>query len=136
MRNCKIKLDLSKELLNCDLEEIQGIVYKCKQNEKELNHILLEVFKKLIPTFSQDIIAFTNISMLNKAHKDFIIQEYNKINNTSLNNFLKETMSMKNVIYTFSNILEPFIIKEIIETKNFGLIKNENIKEILIYSIN
>jgi len=59
--NKEIKLNLSKQLLNCNEDEINGIIYK--SNSNNLEEIKLEIFKKIVPTFSQNLIIFTNNSL-------------------------------------------------------------------------
>ena len=59
--NKEIKLNLSKQLLNYNEDEINGIIYK--SNSNNLEEIKLEIFKKIVPTFSQNLIIFTNNSL-------------------------------------------------------------------------
>ena len=120
------------------MEEIQGIVYDCKQRGIQSNQIQKEVLMKIVPTFSQDIIAFSVISMLNLKNKDLlnmIIEIYKEVPNLSLTYFIKKTISLKNVVYTFSSILEPFSICDNFQTESLNVIGKHSIKEILVYSI-
>ncbi len=52
----KCKVDLSKQLININKEEIYGLIlHSIKTNIVEIKE---EVFKKIIPNFSQNIIVF------------------------------------------------------------------------------
>ena len=50
------KVDLSKQLININKDEIDGLIFNStKTNIVEIKE---EVFKKIVPNFSQDIIVF------------------------------------------------------------------------------
>ena len=108
-------IDISKHLINFNLEEIRGIVYdnKRKSNE-EIKKIIL---KKLAWTFSQDIMININYSSFHKKSKEEfeqIVEFYNK----KPNNFdefydrfyvkgdVNDITLHKNIIFTFSKIFE------------------------------
>ena len=53
-KECKV--DLSKQLININKDEIYGLIFNStKANIVEIKE---EVFKKIIPNFSQNIIVF------------------------------------------------------------------------------
>jgi hypothetical protein len=57
--NQKNKIDLSNMLIIKDIQEIGGMLYKIISNNNniiEKDFIIEEIYKKLIPTFSQDLI--------------------------------------------------------------------------------
>ena len=84
----QLKIDLSKQLLNCDLEEIQGMIYKIK-NADNMEDTLTYILKKIAPTLSQDIIAFAkNSGYINKnrAVFDKILEFYNKYEHGKMEN--------------------------------------------------
>ena len=90
-----IKIDISNHLVNFNLEEIRAIVY----NNRNLNleEIKNEIYQKMVPTFSQDIIVNMNYSSFSsKNPEEFkkIIEIYEK----KPNNFEKflETLKTKN----------------------------------------
>ena len=111
------KIDISSHLINFSLEEISAIVYDNK--EKEFNEIKKEVFNKIVPILTQDIMV--NIyysSFYNKYKKEF--NEISKIYEKKPNNFndlinkIKngEIQNHKNVIYTFSRIFDGLMDDE------------------------
>ena len=55
-KECKV--DLSKQLMNINKDEIDGLIFNStKTNIVEIKE---EVFKKIVPNFSHDIIVFVN----------------------------------------------------------------------------
>ena len=62
--NDNLKLDLEKLLVNCERHNIEGLIFKIKnenivkKNEPQYEiKLIKEIFKKIVPTFCQDIIA-------------------------------------------------------------------------------
>ena len=137
----QLKIDLSKQLLNCDLEEIQGMIYKIK-NRENMEDILTYIVKKIAPTLSQDIIAFAkNSGYINKnrAVFDKILEFYNKYEHGKLTEYLKTINTSKHVIYTFSNIMENiFGIKndERVINDKYGEFNNDNCYDVLVEGYN
>ena len=138
----KAKIDFSKQLINCDLEEIRGIIYDSMKNKRERHEMREEVLKKIVPTFSQDIIASTKISTFEQKHHGIINRIYEIYNESHYNNltsFLQKMNNNKNVVYTFSNILETILLKEgkenYVKNEKYGEIRKDTVKEILISSI-
>ena len=102
--NPNLKIDLFNLLINCRLHNIEGLIYKIKNNNKEKNEILVqkeendyeenlikEVFKIIVPTFCQDIIA----SMVNSGvqpgnYNNMVLDIYNKSNTINFISFLKK----------------------------------------------
>ena len=122
--NKEIKLNLSKQLLNCNEDEINGIIYK--SNSNNLEEIKLEIFKKIVPTFSQNLIILQIIHfLLYKNTHNKILDIYNSTEHRNLKLFLKNIKNFKYIIYTFSHNLN---IPEIeIENEKFGA---KNLKSI------
>ena len=145
----KFNLDyeIGKLLINCDKEELSGIIYneycRCKKyeqrkpNREELQNIVLE---KISLTLPQDIILFLKYSGFKQkfgAIYNQIINYYEKGEHTNIYNFLKTMKNTKNVIYTFTSIEAPILSKSIIiKTEMFGDINRENTTEIMISSLN
>ena len=105
----ELSIDLSKELINCDLEEIQGIIYKNKVSNPNRNKdIYIEkIIEKIAPTLSQDVIAFANnFSNGRKLIFDQLLNIYKNYKHNKLTDYLESINSTKHVIYTFSNIFE------------------------------
>ena len=62
-------------MINCSLEEIQGLIYyywKNQPNNKKitLDDIMKYVFNKIVPIFSQDIIASISVSGFETHYPD------------------------------------------------------------------
>ena len=127
------KFDLEKELINCDLEEIEGIIYSFRNKVKN-NLIKDEILKKIVPTFSQDILVAMKVSNFESQYAEDIkniFNIYKKDEHSNISNFLEKTNKLKNIIYTFSNIHEDIEIKSIVNTN----IKNNSKIEIKKESI-
>ena len=117
--NKKLKLDLEKLFINCKKHDIEGIIFKIKNDnpniltEKGTNEyetfITVEVFKKIVPTFCQDIIVAIKSSNLNKKYNQYNEMIFDIYKRCSYNNFYKffqQISSPKNIIYTFSKMNE------------------------------
>ena len=137
--NQPLKVDLSKQLLNCDLDEIQGIIYQLIDEQKDGNiNIFDYILEKISPTFSQDIIAFAkNSNFQNKNQTIFnkIITYYEKYDHNKLISYLEKITTPKHIIYTFSNIIENIFgvrNEDIAQNKKYGYFKYDNSSEILI----
>ena len=140
----KLKIDLEKLLLNCKLHNIEGLIFKIKNNLKKNMDENAELLKednpeyektiikycltKIVPTFCQDIIASLMSCIFDQKYKDMkdIIIEIYK--NSSCNNFevfFKKIENRKNIIYTFSKSNEE-LFKENQEIKNkYGVFNKE-----------
>ena len=145
----KFNIDYNIEnlLINCDKEEIFGIIYseycRCKKYEhrkakrEELQNIVLE---KISLTLPQDIILFLKYSGFNQKFKiiyEQIINYYEKGEHRNIYNFLKTMKKIKNIIYTFSSVEAPILSKKVnINTEMFGEINSENTTEIMVGSLN
>ena len=143
LNNKKITYDIDKLLINCHKEEIQGIIYYLSRLNKSAEDINDYILKKISFLLPQDIILLMHYSdKKNKYQKEYkkIIKYYNEEDHSNIINFLKLINQNKNIIYTFSNILDPISFKfednnNYIETMMYGKIFNENIKIVLINSI-
>ena len=147
--NPKLKLDLEKLFINCKLNNIEGLIFKIKNEQKdneifqkenpdyEIN-IFKNIFKYIAPTFCQDIIA-----SLISSHLDHKYDQYNEIvmeiyKNSLFNNlqsFLEKIEKRKNIVYTFSKITEN-LFKEDVDIKNkYGVFNKQTIIVEMIDSI-
>ena len=145
--NLKISYDLKRLLVNCDQEEIQGIIY-CKdveyQNLDKRNYLKVQqiqdlVLEKISLTLSQDIILTMKYSGFKEKYMntyDKIIEFYKSGEHSNICNFLKTMKNMKNIIYTFSTIDEPLAanVSGKFMTEMFGEIDRNNIIDIPISS--
>ena len=138
----KLQIKFKNQLINCGKEEIKGIVYSIiKYNsldklyeEEELKEIEKKVMEYIVPTFSQDIITVSKFSNFQRRYKedlDNIFSIFSKSYRANINEFLKKATNPKNIIYTFSSILEHLNIQEI-ENPVLGKISNDNVENILV----
>ena len=145
----KLNYDISKLFINFKKEEIQGIIYYLSKKNKTIEDIEDFIFKKISMVLPQDVILLMNYSEnINKFKNEYlkIIKYYNEDNHTNFLNYLKNMEKNKNIIYTFSNILDPLFsnLKNdnnknndfYIDTCMFGKLRKTNIKILLINSIN
>ena len=104
IEDTKINYNLMDLLINCDKEEIQGLVYyETIKNNHELNENKIKdvIFSKIIKFLSQDI-----ISILPEGHKikELYLNEKRYYNLKSYINELNEKNYKISIIYTFNNI--------------------------------
>ena len=156
--NYKFSYDIEKLLVNCDEEEIQGIIYsKYKEYENKEEEIIMEnlqdyVLEKIALTLPQDIILYMHFSGFKQKYNNAlkkILEFYKRGEHNNLESFLKTMKNIKNVIYTFTNIDEPLLPNYVpdisksnsdkrkemnkgIDTLMFGKINANNITDILI----
>ena len=139
-----LKIDLEQLLINCKLHNIEGLLFKIKNNLKEKmkdnqeffkednpdyeKTIIKECLEKIVPTFCQDIIAsliFCKFDQKYKDTKETIIEIYKKYFCNNFESFFKKIESKKNIIYTFSKTNEE-LIKENQQIENkFGTFTND-----------
>ena len=133
-----INYDLSKLLINCNIDEIQALIYNAVKNGKKNDEITDYVLSKIALTLPQDIIINMKCNKYKEKNLHYyqkILEYYGKGEHSNFADFLKQMDNYKNVIYTFSNSLET--IKNIKDINNPLLdnINNENITFIKISSI-
>ena len=148
-----LKIDLERLLINCKLHNIEGLIFKIKNNLKEEmkenpdffkednpdyeKTIIKECLEKIVPTFCQDIIAsliFCKFDQKYKDMKETMIEIYKKYFCNNFEAFFKKIESKKNIIYTFSKTNEE-LIKENQKIENqFGIFDN-NLEDKAIDSI-
>ena len=190
-KNPKLKIDLEKLFINCEQHNIEGLIFKIKNDltnkvknqekgenekneeiheEKEENkegkegnnegkeekkddnwinkegqeyedNMSKEIFKKIVPTFCQDIIA--SISILEKKLKKFnkfkevILDIYKNSVYNNFELFFKNLQIRKNVIYTFSKIIIEDLFEKDKEIENkFGKFTSQSVLKEAIESIN
>ena len=106
--------NLPELLINCSNDEIEGLIYKiCNNNPdkiKDEEFIEDEIFKRIAPTFCQDIIASVKYSGFDKGKNakiaKKIIKYYKEIEINNFSQFLEKSKKDKSVIFTFSSPLE------------------------------
>ena len=143
--NKKLRLDLEKLLINCKQHDIEGLIFKIKTDNPSIlkskgtkdyeNYIINEIFKKIVPTFCQDIIAsikYSNMNIKYSQYNELIYNIYKKTQYSNFTSFFKNIQQRKNIIYTFSKITENiFEEKEIIENKYGTFSKQSAIDEMI-----
>ena len=128
--------DFNKILINVDLKEIKGLIYKVSIYEKNEVKIIEEVLSKIALTLPQDII-FQIIYNKNIMYRDLILKYYSEGEHMNLEKFLKNMNKKNNIIYTFSKIFDKINIADNIINDNLNFIINsiDNIKIIIIGEI-
>ena len=130
----QLRLDLGKLLINCKPHDISGLVFKLKNKNPEIvkekekgieqyeEYITDYIFKKIVPTFCQDIIAsivHSKIEKFNKYNeKVFNIYKTSKYNN--FESYFQKAQYQKNIIYTFSKMTETIFEEKKIYKNKFG----------------
>ena len=141
-----LRIDLGKLLINCEKHNIEGLIFKIKndyikdKSEEEIkkleiqpeyeDFIIKESFKKIAPTFCQDIIAsmkYSNLYQKDNNLYQIILNDYKESNKINFEEFFKNIESRKNIIYTFSkNIKKLFEDNQEVKNK-FGIFNNQSI---------
>ena len=117
--NKRLNYNFENLMINCELEEIQGIIYNAnKKGINETKDLLKEVLKKVGPVLPQDVVIplLFNESFENK---NLILEYYKEYEHTNLSKYLQNLSSKKHVVYTFSKIFDRI--------DNIYGIKNENL---------
>jgi len=127
--------NITKLLINCNLEEIQGIIYNADKKGIKKENMKDIVISKIAPILPQDIIIplFFNDDF---EYKDLLIKSYAKYEHSNFSNFLETIHNNKNIIYTFSKIFDTININNNIKNAKVKFeINKENIKIIQISGI-
>ena len=133
--NTFFNYNISKLLINCNLEEIQGIIYNADKRGIKKEDMKDIVISKIAPILPQDIIIPLSFND-DFEYKDILLKSYVKYEHSNFSNFLQKIDNNKNIIYTFSKIFDDInIINNIKNEKiEFGINK-ENITIIRISGI-
>ena len=142
----KISYDINNLLVNCDREEIQGIIYsKYSEFERQGKQLQVQdlqnfVLEKISLTLPQDIILLMKYSGFEQKYNKIaenIIQYYQRGEHNNLYKFIQTMKNKRNLIYTFTSIDEPLLsrVNDDFETEMFGKINKNNIKDIQISSL-
>ena len=138
--NTKLKLNLEKLLVNCNKNNIEGLIFNIKNNLEKINNpieyekkIVEGIFEKIVPTFCQDIIVSLLNSGLDKQYQEYnllVLKIYQNSRCYNFKSFLENNKSKKSIIYTFSKITKNLLNEEdIIENEIFGKIDKQSISE-------
>ena len=136
--NKKLRIGIKSQLINLDFEEICSIIYRLIKNDiskfdtninntdiisiksqlktRELKSydvpmLKNKIFKKIVSTFSQDLLLYIKNSencKVNKEELENIISLYleEEDRHKCIKNYLEKIVFTKHIIYTYSNILE------------------------------
>ena len=141
--NKNISINLNNNLVFFNLEDIQAIIYKMKIiNKIDEEKIEDEILKTLAPILNQDLLAFSKVNKfdeINQIYFDKIKNYYQQSEHNNIKNFISNMKNNKNIIYTFSDILDIFYDYDDfnIENEKFGFINENTIEnDIFIQQIN
>ena len=132
-----INYDLSHLLINCNLDEIQALIYNAYKHTKEEDEIIHYILSKISLTLPQDIILIMNCSQFKQKNEKYfnaILECYGQGIHNNFSNFLAHINNKNNVVYTFSNIFENINLKNI-NNEKLGPINENNIEKIQISSL-
>ena len=148
--NEKLKIDLEKLLINCKQHNIEGLIFKIKndkmkkkdfiKNEGQTyeDYLIREILNIIVPTFCQDIVASmisSNIDQKYNKIKEMILEIYKRTQYNNFKSFFKNIKSRKNIIYTFSKSSEKLFEEGQDNIKNiFGYFNKQSTKEEMIDS--
>jgi len=121
----EIQLDVFKNLINFNQNEIFGLVYNSAELIKEDDPKIFEekILAKIVPTFSQDIISLINKNLNSQANE---LYKINSIYVKNLHNNLEEYVLKKlinieknsentkrvNFVYTYTSIFDEILLKD------------------------
>ena len=138
-----LESNYEKLLINYDENFIEGLLFKIKQiignkgmekninNEEYENMIVKLIFKKIAPTFYPNIINYltniiNNLDVKYKEINEILIEIYTKSHYANFENFLENLNSKRNIIYTFSNIIDNEFHGEKNIKNEFGIFNKQN----------
>ena len=132
--------NFEKMLPNLDSEEILGIIYDCDQKGVNFQDLEEEVFKKISLILPQDIMLIQRFNGFQSNNPDLteaMMKEYKKGEHGNLRKFLEKMDNMKNIVYTYSNVLDVIEDLDSFDNKNLSdkeIKKDTNIMELEISS--
>ena len=145
--NENLKLDLGKLLINCEQHDIEGLIFKIK-NENQIPKgiegvkyeqiIIGKIFNKIAPTFCQDIIAsILSSNYDSKYHlmNEIIIKTYKNCSFINFELFFEKLDKNKVIIYTFSKVTENIFVEGKNIKNKFGTFNKSSVKTEMIESI-
>ena len=152
--NKDLKIDLDKLLVNCKEHQIESLIFKIKNDLKhkinlnkentddfskiEANkyeeNMIVEVFKKIVPTFCQDIIASllnSNLPIEYNKYQKIILDIYKTCKYDNFNAYFGKLPSKKSVIYTFSKSTESILEEERPLDNKYGIFNSQSILNLM-----
>ena len=129
---------LEKLLINCDLDEIQALIYKADlEGRKTKDEIYNYILTRISLTLPQDIIIsmkYGKFQRNNPQLYDKIMKLYQGSEHSNFANFLQKGVKYKNIVYTFSNKMEKInnVESQKIKYIIIGMLKRESELEKLL----
>ena len=121
-------------LVNINLEEIRCLLLDLSTKVENIENNIKDIYKLLIPTFTQENLLNSIFSSEKKyIKKEDIISIYEENNHTNIFKFLESVKRNRIIIYTFSQYYEDIFTENniiSIENKIFGNINKESTVEI------
>ena len=144
--NCKtLNINLEKLMINCEEHNIDGLIFKIKNDLKlkddDPNYetiIIDEIFKKIVPTFCQDIMVFLITNKIKTEYmkmNEMVTNIYRKNRYYNFISFFENIKSNRIIIYTFSKITQEIYNEEKDLVNKFGKFTTQNIETQIIESI-
>ena len=144
--NKSVNYDLNNLIVNLDKEEIQSMIYYCRENKDKIKDHKSYIYEKIIPTLPQDIIGGMMFGLIEESEEIKKIEDklgqFGRPKN--INEFLEKSINSKdkfvklkfNIIYTFSDLSGQFDVKDeinnIIDVEMESSIKSESNLEIIL----
>ena len=125
--------------INLDIEEIYAYIYQLRVNNTDYKDMSDKVFKKFSLLLPQDIILYLKYGEFEQKNPlyfnyyNLLLNGYKEGEHNNLVSFFKKMKNLKNVIYTFSPIIDKININTI-QNDILGEITSENITEFKISS--
>ena len=122
-------------LVNINIEEIRCLIlYLSSVYEDEVENHVSEIYKLLIPTFTQENILNAIFSQQKKyIKKDELIKIYQQHTHTNIFKFLEKVDKNKLMVYTFSPYYKDIFTENVLDEFNnpkYGVISKNNTVEI------
>ena len=137
----KLMVNLKKQLICCDKEVIENLVFNITNNNDNLSNdeITSKIFELISPTLTQDIISCISINGFVEKERELanvIETSYNKSYASNINDYLQKIPKpkLRHIIYTFSNLTE-LIFKDKDKEDENSFFTKKNTTEIVIDSI-
>ena len=128
-------INISPLLVNINIEEIRCLIFELSMRVDDLEQNIIQIFKLILPTFTQENILNSVFSFKEKfIKKEELIKIYEENTYTNIYEFFEKVEKNKIIIYTFSPYYKDiFTDNNIIQINNpkFGIISKETTKEII-----
>ena len=123
---------ISPLLVNINIEEIRCLIFELSMKVDDLEKNLIQIYKLIIPTFTQENIL--NVIFSSHSKKKEIISIYEKNTHTNVYDFLEKIENNKIIIYTFSPYYKDIFTENnniLIQNQKFGTISKDTTKEMI-----